>query len=154
MFVYYNDMYVILFFSCVDVDLGEKHQHDGIHSLIISKYISSIFRENLIPTEPSIFVQIIQFTTQTIIYTYVSWLVFETSRAHMIKLVNSKNDIQFNTYVELKDVLKNKGILWDEQPSGLRFGTLLKYSDKTIRCISEYFDARDSKKHTSFMFGR
>ena len=150
MFIYYTCDTIMLFFSCVEDEM-ETHQCNGKHNLIISKYVSLISRKH----GASCSAHVVHFPTQTNIFTYLSWNMLQTSYKHMAKISNGKikdEDFQFRTELELATILKDQHIKWSDEPALLKYGTVMKYGAKNVT-VSEYFDARDIKRHLSFLFG-
>jgi hypothetical protein len=134
------------------------HEFEGNHSFIISKYL--LFCARQLPLATNIVVNIIHLATQTKIFTYLSWIIFQISQQVMINLSNGKitiKDVQFRTDTELKNVLLSQDVAWDTISPEDKYGTILKIKfnkkgKQTVSRLSELLDSRDTKKYTSFLF--
>ena len=165
--VYYTDNLIMMLFSCEgDGDVINTREFDGNHNLIVSKYVSFFIKQlssaRLSHDEeiPEINVSIVHIDTQTKIFTYLSWIIFQVSQNKMIELSKGKitsKEIQFRTDSELKVILSKQGVKWDELDPHIKYGTILrckhKKSGDSILRMSELMDARDTKKYLTFLFG-
>jgi hypothetical protein len=164
---------IMMLFSCLDNndadcinDSVNTREFDGNHNLIVSKYVSffvkkfSSLRLSFDEQIPDINVSIVHIETQTKIFTYLSWIIFQVSQNRMIELSKGKitaKEIQFRTDGELKVILAKQNVIWDELDPHIKFGTILRCKHKkngvNILRMSELLDARDAKKYLTFLFG-
>lgn len=156
--VYYSHDVMLLLFSCVKGTLMTNHQLDGNHNLIVSKYVR--FFTQVLPQSKDITVEIIHLHSRTVIFTYLSWIVFQTTQNSFVRLSNGRittKDLQFLTEKELKSKFSERES-WDDLNPHEKYGTLLalKQSKNSIDffSLSEPFDARDTKKYMAFIFGK
>lgn len=166
--VYHSHNKIFLLFSCVnfatsevmdDVEITNKqHQHNGNHNLIVSKYVRyfTIHMNNV----NDIFVQIIQFTTQTQVFVYLYWILIQISQENMIRMskgnITSK-EIQFFTEDELINIIKQKGgVEWQNLKPKEKYGIFLRLRNKQNKTIltklSELFDVQNEEKYIKFIF--
>jgi len=158
--VYYTRDIMLILFSCVKGSLSDQHQLDGNHNLIVSKY-SRFFAQNY-PSAKNVTIEIIHLHSRIIIYTYLSWIIFQTSQNNFVSLSKDRitqKDLQFLTEKELINKFSEKGDLnWEDLDPHEKYGTLLQltHSKKCTEflALSELFDARDTKKYMSFIFGK
>lgn len=150
---YHNIDTISLIFSC-SID-SEEHQFSGSHHRIVSKYASALAR--VVPLDVS--VGIIEFETQTQIVTYLGLDIFHTSQNAMKRLSGGKitdNLLHFRTEKELRDMLNDQGVDWNDVDPAEKYGTLIKLKSKkgkvTISSLSEHFDARETKRYINFVF--
>nr|QBK86651.1 MAG: hypothetical protein LCMAC102_04470 [Marseillevirus LCMAC102] len=154
--VYIYQLTISLIFSCLEEN--ESHYLQGSHQNIISDYTSIV--TNMIQTESNVKCNIVEFDTQTQIFTYFLWKVYCNSRNCINKI--SPNNIKL-TYIksltlsELINMLKDLGIDYSNLPSMERYGIFFKLKRKknkiVVVSLSEEFDARDTRKYTNFIFG-
>ncbi len=154
--VYVYQLTISLIFSCLEEN--ESHYLGGSHQNIISEYTSVV--ANMIPNESNIKCNIVEFDTQTQIFTYFLWKVYCNSRNCINKILPnniSLNYIKSLTLEESITMLKDLGIDWSNLPNTERYGTFYKLKKKknkiVVISLSEKFDARDSRKYTNFIFG-
>lgn len=156
--VYYAYDIILILFSCVKGNAIE-HQLKGNHDLIVSKYVR--FFTLQLPHAKDITAEIFHFHTRTIVFTYLSWIIFGVSQNSFLRLSQGRitvKDLQFLTEKELKNKFSEKGDVWDELDSHEKYGTLIN-AKQTKNCVefsslSEPFDARDTKKYMTFIFGK
>lgn len=155
--VYYSYDIMLLLFSCVKGTSMSNHQLNGNHNLIVSKYIR-FFTQALLQSK-DITAEIIHLHSRTIIFTYLSWIVFQTTQNNFVRLSDGKittKDLQFLTEKELKNKFSNDK--WDDLDPHEKYGTLL-HAKQNKNCVeffglSEPFDARDTKKYMTFIFSK
>ncbi len=136
-------------------DQENKHQLDGNHHLIISKYV--LFISSVFTDIESIQTSIIQFESNMQLFIYLSWFVYNLSRrVLMIKSDGyiTNKEINFRTDSELKELLKEKvSIDWDLLPNEEKYGVLKRIKKKSENVvISEQLDVREYKKYINFIF--
>jgi hypothetical protein len=156
--VYYSHDFMLVLFSSMKESL--RHQLNGNHNLIVSKY-ARFFAQNC-PTAKDISIEIVHLHSRTIIFTYLSWIIFQTFQNNLVRLSKghiTPKDLQFLTEKELKTKFSEcNNSKWDNLEPHEKYGTVLhmKQIKKTTEYfgLSELFDARDTKKYTSFIFGK
>lgn len=158
--VYHSSNIILFLFSCLTCEENSdiSHQCEGDHATIISKYV---LRYCDVLTNFN--VRIIHFDSQSEIISYISCIIFQTSRDAMKNLSNkiTAKDINFKTDTELKLQLEEQGINWDTIEPHKKFGTIIKLSNEknsktskdSIMKMSEMIDFRENKKYTKFIFG-
>lgn len=156
--VYYSCDIMLILFSCVKGTSLVSHQLNGNHNLIVSKYVR--FFTQALPQSKDITVEIVHLHSRTVIFTYLSWMVFQTTQNNFVRLSNGRitnKDLQFLTEKELKSKFSEHEN-WDNLDSHEKYGTLLtvKQSKNCVdfSSLSEPFDARDTKKYMAFIFGK
>lgn len=148
--IYYSQCKILLAFSCI----GSQYSS---HSDIISIYTNFVTK-NVSP-ESKVMVQVVHLTTIQII-AYLSHIISETSTELMKTLTKGSisKEIHFRTEMELKQLLKDKNIIWDDIDNHSKYGTILKLRKKkdkfVVESISEKIDFREDKKYTNFIFGQ
>ena len=156
--VYYSHDFMLVLFSCAK-ELS-NHQFNGNHNLIVSKY-ARFFAQNY-PAAKDITVEIVHLHSRTVIFTYLSWIIFQTSQNNLVRLSKgliTPKDLQFLTEKELKTKFsEGNNLKWDDLDPHEKYGTVLhmrqiKKSTEYFG-LSELFDARDTKKYTTFIFGK
>ena len=161
--VYYSSDTILLIFPRIECSItnnfdSQHHEFEGNHNLIVSKYVL-LFSKQL-PMTSNISAEIVHFETQIKIFTYLSWIIFQTSQKAMIKLSNgsiTQKEIQFRTDGELKIILEKQGVIWNNINSNEKYGALIRLKRKkektSVMYLSEFLDARDTKKYINFLFG-
>ena len=157
--VYYSCDTISILFSCVKGTSITSHQLNGNHNLIVSKYVR-FFTQNS-PQSKDITAEIIHLHSRAVIFTYLSWVVFQTTQNNFMRLSKGRittKDLQFLTEKELKNKFSEYEN-WDDLDSHEKYGTLLtaKQSKNGITdfsSLSEPLDARDTKKYMVFIFGK
>jgi hypothetical protein len=132
-------------------DQTYKHQYEGDHHLIVSKYVSKFI--SLLPGS-KITAKIIEFETQIQMIIYLNCVIFNSSQNAMIKFSKGKireDILQFRTQTELKAMLLDlSNVKWDSLPSNKKYGAFLKLKRKKNKIsVSEFsgqFDDKDIKK--------
>lgn len=156
--VYYSHDFMLVLFSSVKESL--KHQLNGNHNLIVSKY-ARFFAQNY-PIAKDITIEIVHLHSRTIIFTYLSWIIFQTFQNNLVRLSKghiTPKDLQFLTEKELKTKFSERNnFKWDDLDPHEKYGTVLhmKQTKKSTEYfgLSELFDARDTKKYNTFIFGK
>lgn len=156
--VYYSCDIMLILFSCVKGTSMVSHQLNGNHNLIVSKYVR--FFTQALPQSKDITAEIIHLHSRTVIFTYLSWIVFQTTQNNFVRLSNgviTNKDLQFLTERELKNKFSEHEN-WDDLDSHEKYGTLLT-AKQSKNCtdffvLSEPLDARDTKKYMAFIFGK
>jgi hypothetical protein len=162
--VYYSRDVLLLIFSAAQ-EISEEntiitHQLDGNHNLIVSKYCLMLAK--LIPTVEKIDIRIVHLSSKTTAFSYLSYIIFTEYQESILLLSKGKitsKDLNFRTDNELKQLLITKCNvnLDDETPPEYKYGVLLRAKRVKNKVnyvkMSELFDARDTKKYISFIFG-
>lgn len=148
---------ILLLFSCVE----EPQQHfcEGDVLAIISHFVCETLKE-FIKELPKINAKVVQFKTQTQVFAYLTYSIFQHSQNLMIKISEGKitqNELQFLTELELINIInKNSGIKWQNLENAEKYGILLrlriKKGELIVNQMSEMFDARESAKYLKFIF--
>lgn len=156
--VYYSCDIMLILFSCVKGISSAGHQLNGNHNLIVSKYIR-FFTQNS-PQSKDITAEIIHLRSRTVIFTYLSWIIFRTTQNNFVRLSEGRittKDLQFLTEKELKSKFSEQED-WDNLDPHEKYGTLMaaKQNKNSVEflSLSEPFDARDTKKYMAFIFGK
>jgi hypothetical protein len=156
---YAHDNEVLILFSCL-AD-GEKHYLNGSHQLLCSEYCS-IFYNNLHSRGISkVICRTIEFSTQTKVFAYFSWVVYQCTLATIISLSKKQikeKDTNSFPITELVDKLETKcNVKWSKVDNSDKYGTFYKLKKKKSRLyissMSEAFDARDDRKYITYLFG-
>lgn len=153
--VYYSQSIILLLFA--SADRVDGHQCSGDHSKIISKYVQFICKSPFDLIDIQVFASIVHLTSTQVI-TYLSYIIFQTSKEVMMKLSTSPIDreLYFRTESELKGILEEQNIFWDDIDNHTKYGTLLKLKKKKDKIIidkmSEKLDFRENKKYNNFIF--
>jgi hypothetical protein len=153
-YVFQNELCLI--FSRMQED--QSHYLNGSQQKIISEYISYVSTE---VQSSNCHANIIEFESQTQVVFYLMWKVYTNFQLCAYEISNkniSMEDINSFTQTELIEKLENIGINWEEDISNERkYGIFLKLKkDKNsyvISTLSEYIDARNSKKYVNYIFG-
>jgi hypothetical protein len=162
--VYYSRDILLLIFSAAQ-ELSEEntavtHQLDGNHNLIVSRYCVMLAR--LLPTVEKIDIRIVHLSSKTAVFSYLSYIIFTEYQESILLLSKGKitnKDLNFRTDNELRQLLITKCNvnLDDEVPPENKYGVLLRAKRIKNKAnyvkMSELFDARDTKKYISFIFG-
>jgi len=156
---YTRDNEVLILFSCL-AD-GEKHYLNGSQQLLCSEYCS-IFYNNLPSGGISkVICRIIEFSTQTKVFAYFSWAVYQCTLATIISLSKKQikeKDTNSFPITELVEKLETKcDVKWSKVDNSDKYGTFYKLKKKRsklyISSMSEAFDARDDRKYIAYLFG-
>ena len=156
---YTHDNEVLLIFSCLSE--GEKHYLSGSHQLLCSEYCS-IFYNNLSLSQISgITCRIVEFSTQTKVFAYFSWVVYQCTLSAIInmsgKRITEKDTSSF-PITELVEKLETKcNVKWSNVDISVKYGTFYKLKKKKsklyISSTSEALDAREDRKYIAYLFG-
>jgi hypothetical protein len=146
---------LLLLFSCVEE--SQQHFQGGDISLIISYFVHAF--SNKIKCK-NITARTIHFQTQTQIFAYFAYVIFNHSQNVMIEKSNgsiTQKELQFLTENELINLLdKNSQIKWNDIPQYEKYGSLLRLRSKKgkmrILEMTEIFDARNAEKYIKFIF--
>jgi len=152
-----NDIFelsIILIFPFAE----EKHQLNGDHDLMVSKY--TYFYSKIFSESNEILTKIIHFESDIQLFMYISWYSYNISRKCMCSHSNGSvttKEINFRTDNELIDILGNvEGVMWDELSNEEKYGVISKIKKKkgefVISTISEILDTREYKKYINFIF--
>ena len=155
---YTHDNEVLLLFSCLTE--GEKHYLGGSHQLLCSEYCS-IFLDTFACSVRRANCRIIEFPTQTKVFAYFSWVVYQCTLSAIVSL--SKNQIKEKDtcsfpITELVEKLESKyNVKWSQVDNSIKYGTFYKLKKKKskiyISSTSEALDAREDRKYISYLFG-
>lgn len=160
-YVFNNTVYIL--YSCLSE--GQTHFLKGSHQSLCSEYCSYFFNNitNGIGctsvVDFKIKCNIIQLSTQTKVFVYFSWIVYQNSLNCMrsIDKLISERDTNSFPMVELIERMKKNGIDWEEIDNNERYGTFYKLERKkggklAIDSLSESLDAREEKRYINYMF--
>ena len=150
---------VLILFSCLSE--GEKHYLNGSQQLLCSEYCSLFYSKLPYKSSTKIICRIIEFSTQTKVFAYFSWVVYQCTLATIISLSRKRikeKDTSTFPITELVEMLENKcNIKWSEENSSDKYGTFYKLKKKKsklyISSMSEAFDAREDRKYITYLFG-
>lgn len=161
--VYYSKNVVLLIFpaSSLTDDPSDTtlHQLCGNHHLIVSKYVRLL--SSYFETDCEVTVEIVHFSSKTKVFSYVSYIIFLELRSTLEKLANNKitsKEFTFRTEQEINNMLLERCNIDIENVDPVeKYGVLMNAKSVKGRTIysrlSEPFDARNTKKYISFMFG-
>ena len=153
-YVFQNEIYLI--FSRMSSE-DQNHYLNGSQQKIISEYVSYVSIELKRGCE----VNIVEFETQTQVVFYLMWKVYTNFQLCAYEVSDKSiklEDINSFTQSEIIEKLESMGINWEEDISNERkYGIFLKLKkDKNsyvISTLSEYIDARNSRKYVNYIFG-
>jgi hypothetical protein len=157
--VYTHDNEVLLLFSCLSE--GEKHYLGGSHQLLCSEYCST-FYNNLPQTHISkLACRIVEFSTQTKVFAYFSWVVYQCTLSAIVRLSNKQikeKDTSSFPITELVEKLETKcNVKWSKVDNSVKYGTFYKLKKKKsklyISSTSEALVAREDRKYIEYLFG-
>lgn len=157
--VYTHDSEVLLLFSCLSE--GEKHYLNGSHQLLCSEYCST-FYNNLPQTHISkITCRIVEFSTQTKVFAYFSWVVYQCTLSAIVRLSNKQikeKDTSSFPISELVEKLEREcNVKWSKVVNSVKYGTFYKLKKKKsklyISSTSEALVAREDRKYIEYLFG-
>lgn len=152
-YVFQNE--ICLIFSCMNED--QTHYLNGSQQKIISEYSSYVSVELGCP---DCIVNIIEFESQTQVVSYLIWKTYTNSQLCAYNISNKSitmEDINLYTQTEMIEKLGDLGINWEDISSEEKYGIFLKLKKEKntymISTLSEYLDARNSKKYINYIFG-
>ena len=152
---------VLLLFSCLSE--GEKHYLNGSHQLLCSEYCN-VFHNKLYRIQHDtlkVTCRIIEFSTQTKVFAYFSWILYQCTLATIISLSKGQikeKDTSLFPVTELVEKLETHcHVKWAKILNSDKYGMFYKLKKKKsklyISSMSEAFDAREDKKYISYLFG-
>ncbi len=156
---YTHDNEILMLFSCLSE--GEKHYLSGSQQLLCCEYCNVFYSK--LPYDPSFKVtcRIIEFSTQTKVFAYFSWIVYqctlETIKNLSGKQIKEKDTNSF-PMTELVEKLESRcHVKWSKISNSDKFGTFYKLKKKKsklyISSMAEPFDAREDRKYITYLFG-
>ncbi len=156
---YTHDNEVFMLFSCLSE--GEKHYLNGSQQLLCSEYCSIFYNNSPLTGFSKVICRIIEFSTQTKVFAYFSWVVYQCTLATIISLSRKRiteKDTSTFPITELVEMLETKcNIKWSKEDSSDKYGTFYKLKKKKsklyISSMSEAFDAREDRKYIAYLFG-
>lgn len=161
--IYYDSANVYIIFSYVVEnyyfpDQQEcqtyKHQFEGDHHMIISKYACNF--QKLLP-ESRIVAKIIEFETQNQMTIYLTCLVYTCTQEAFVKYSNGKireDILQFRTQSELKIMFNDLAkTCWEDLSNHKKYGTFLKLKRKKHKITTvEYSIQAEDKDIKKILF--
>ena len=152
---------VLMLFSCLSE--GEKHYLNGSRQLLCSEYCNVFYSKLPHAASPSFKVvcRIIEFSTQTKVFAYFSWVVYQCTLAAIISLSKkqiTERDTSSFPITELVEKLEIECcVKWSKVSNSDKYGTFYKLKKKKsklyISSMSEAFDAREDRKYITYLFG-
>ncbi len=150
---------ILILFSCLSE--GEKHYLNGSQQLLCSEYCNVFYSKLPYNSSTKVICRIIEFSTQTKVFAYFSWTVYQCILSTIISLSRNRiteKDTGIFPITELVEMLETKcNIKWSKEDICEKYGTFYKLKKKKsklyISSMSEAFDAREDRKYITYLFG-